>query len=314
MHYILKQTILLIFALVSFAGILSANSTNDSTKAKVRILNDKKVVLKEVKQLPKVIKEASGLENSSGNFLWTHNDDGIPALYCLDSAGNLVRAVQLNASNRGWEDLTQDEKGNFFIGGFGNNTNDKKDLKIYKIPPPETITELVTTPEIIRYNYSYQTSFPPPKARKNFDVDAFFAWKDFLYLFTKDRSVPFTGYSKIYRLNQHDLKQTAVLIDSIFVGQGPMINNWVTSVDISPDKKTVALLLHDRILFIKGFSEKKFSSGKMYQLNLNHYSHKAGMCFITNERIQIVDEFEMGLLGGKLYSLDIQPLLSELKP
>lgn len=314
MHYTLNHSFSLIIAILSSSGILYANSPNDSIRSKVRILNDKKVVLKEIKQLPKVIKEASGLEYTSGNFLWTHNDDGIPALYCLDSVGNLVRAVQLNATNRGWEDLTQDENGNFFIGGFGNNTNDKKELKIYKIPNPETITDPVTTPEIIRYRYSDQTTFPPSKTRKNFDVDAFFAWKDFLFLFTKDRSAPFTGYSKIYRLNQKDLQQTAVLIDSIFVGKGSMINNWITSVDISPDKKTVALLLHDRILFIKGFNEKKFSSGKIYQLNLNHYSHKAGICFITNEQIRIVDEFEMGLLGGKLYSLDLRPLLNELRP
>jgi hypothetical protein len=277
-------------------------------------LNDKKVALKEVNQLPKVIKEASGIENSTNNFLWVHNDDGIPALYCLDTLGNLVRAVQLNASNRGWEDLAQDEDGNFFIGGFGNNTNDKKDLKIYKIPPPETISAPITQPQIIRYHYSDQTDFPPPDSKKNFDVDAFFAWRNYLFLVTKNRCVPFTGYSKIYRLNQDDLEQTAVLIDSIFVGEGAMINNWITSADISPDMKTIALLLHDRILFIRGFNENKFSSGKVYRLNLNHYSHKAGICFITNDRIQIVDEIEFGVLGGKLYSLDLHPLRNDLKP
>lgn len=285
----------------------------DSVKTRVKMLSENKTKLREIATLPKSIKEASGLE-STGKHLWTHNDDGIPALYCLDTTGTLVRAVQLNISNKGWEDLAQDQKGNLYIGGFGNNVNDKKELRIYKVHAPDSITAPITQPEIIRYRYQDQTAFPPPANRRNFDVDAFFAWKEHLYLFTKDRSVPFTGYSKIYRLNQRDPEQTAVLIDSIHVGTGPMINNWITSADISPDQKTVALLFHDRIWFLTGFVDDNFSRSTVYQLNLNHYSHKAGICFITDDQIRVVDELEFGLLGGKLYSLDLRPVKKEIRP
>jgi hypothetical protein len=307
------RLLLSLTAVLAWPLCLRANDPPDSVNAKVKILSEQKVKLTEVATLPKTIKEASGLEYSKGKLLWTHNDDGIPALYCLDTLGNLVRAVQLNASNKGWEDLAQDRQGNFYVGGFGNNNNDKKELRIYKIPTPDSIKVPVTQPEIIRFKYSDQSAFPPAPAHKNFDVDAFFAWKEHLYLFTKDRSVPFTGYSKIYRLNQKDTQQTAVLVDSIFVGKGPMINNWITSADISPDEKTIALLFHDRIWFLRGFSDANFSRGKIYQLNLNHYSHKAGICYITNDQIRIVDELEFGLLGGKLYSLDLHPVLNEIQ-
>jgi hypothetical protein len=286
---------------------------SDTTKFKGVVLDSKKVALTEIGSLPKILKEASGLEYS-GKHLWSHNDDGIPAIYCLDSAGTLLRAVQLNCLNRGWEDLTQDEEGNFYIGGFGNNKNDKKELRIYKIPNPEQITAPVTEPSIIQYTYSDQKAFPPDNTNKNFDVDAFFAWEGSLYLFTKNRSVPFKGYSKIYRLPATPGKQVAQLIDSIAVGDGPMINNWITGADLSPDKKTLALLFHDRIIFIRSFRRDKFSSGKMYQLNLNHYTHKAGICFTGNDRLAIVDELEMGMLGGKLYSLDLRPIIKALKP
>jgi hypothetical protein len=270
--------------------------------------------LREVGKLPKILKEASGLEITKSKFLWSHNDDGIPAIYCLDTLGNLIRAVQLNSTNRGWEDLTLDEEGNLYVGGFGNNKNDKKDLKIYKIPNPETIQDQLTNPQIIHYKYQDQKSYPASPGNKNFDVDAFFAWGKSLFLFTKNRSTPFRGYTKVYKLSQEPGEQTAQLIDSLFVGEGPMINNWVTSASLSPDKKTLALLFHDRVWFIRNFKANNFSSGTVYELRLNHYSHKAGICFMNNHKLYIVDELEFDMIGGKIYSLDIAPVLKELKP
>lgn len=306
----MKIQYLLLFYLstsVLFAG------PPDSLKTKAVLLNSKKAVLREVAAVPKILKEASGLEYTGAHF-WSHNDDGIPALYCLDSAGNLLRAVQLNSVNKGWEDLTRDEAGNIYIGAFGNNKNDKRELKIYRIPNPESITEPVTTPEIIQYSYSDQKYFPPDKTNKNFDVDAFFELDGALYLFTKNRSSPFRGYSKIYRLPSTPGTHVAQLMDSLYVGEGPMINNWITSADISPDKKTVALLFHDRVWFIRGFGEQKFSSARIYELRLNHYTHKAGLCFRDNTTLFIVDELEANILGGKLYTLDVRDIKDDLKP
>jgi hypothetical protein len=232
----------------------------------------------------------------------------------MDSVGNLVRAVQLNIQNKGWEDLAKDQNGNVYIGGFGNNKNDRKELRIYKIPAPETITAPVTLPEIITYSYSDQTSFPASAPAKNFDADAFLAYNEYLLLFTKNRSVPFSGYSKIYMIPQEPGQHKAELIDSLFVGKGPMINFWVTGAALSPDQRTLALLFHDRVWLIRNFEHKKISEGKIYQINLNHYSHKAGITFKGNDEIYIVDEFELGLIGGKLYTLDLKPFLREMKP
>jgi hypothetical protein len=297
--------------LVGFASVAAAQT--DTSLTNVTILKGSKVELKEVGPLPKVLREASGLEYTGKHF-WSHNDDGIPALYCLDSAGNLLRAVQLNSVNRGWEDLTRDDEGNVFIGAFGNNKNDKKTLKIYRIPDPEKITAAMTLPDIIEYSYADQKHFPPDKSNKNFDVDAFFESQGFLYLFTKNRSAPFLGYSKIYQLPAQPGQQVASVVDSVYVGDGPMINNWITSADLSPDKQTVALLFHDRIWLIRRFKAGKFSAGRIYQLNLNHYTHKAGLCFKDDHTLYIVDELEANILGGKLYTLDLRAILREMKP
>ena len=311
--FIMMLTLMTVTVLTGPA--LLAGVPGDSTKkGKFKVLDPKKVPLREIGKLPKILREASGLEITSSGYLWSHNDDGIPALYCIDSLGKLVRAVQLNVANRGWEDLAQDDEGNIYIGGFGNNKNDKKDLRIYKIPNPELIQANITTPQIISYRYSDQKFFPPDPTNRNHDVDAFFAWDEHLYLFTKNRSNPFKGYSKIYRLTQEPGEQTAELIDSVFVGDGPMLNNWVTSVDISPDGKKLALLLHDRVLFLTGFTKNSFSNAAVFELNLENYSHKAGLCFRDDEMIYIVDELEFDILGGKLYTLDLRPVSKDLSP
>lgn len=285
----------------------SSSPSPDTVKRNLIRLDAKKVVLTESGKLPEVLKEASGLEITAQGYFWTHNDDGIPALYCLDEKGMLKRALHVNGTNKGWEDLARDEEGNIYIGNFGNNKNNRKDLKIYKLPDPEKIEKTPVIPEIIRFHYPDQKAFPPPPARQYYDADAFFAYQGNLFIFSKNRAVPFNGYTRVYRLTQQPGEQTAELIDSLYTGNGPAINNWITGADVSPDGKTVALLFHHRIWFIRNFSGSRFSSGKIYELVLNHYSHKTGICFLNNQTLHLVDEVEFDLIGGKIYRLDLQP-------
>jgi hypothetical protein len=58
-------------------------------------------------------------------------------IYEIDTLGNLIRTININsANNSDWEDITQDDLNNFYIGDFGNNNNDRTNLRIYKIPSP----------------------------------------------------------------------------------------------------------------------------------------------------------------------------------
>jgi len=295
------------------SGASAATQDLDTGKVKVIYLDARKTVLREVGTLPKILKEASGLTYTDARHFWSHNDDGIPALYCLDSVGNQLKAVQLNIQNRGWEDLAQDQVGNVYIGGFGNNKNDKKELRIYKVKDLEGVNTAMVQPEIIAYKYRDQNEFPPPPTKKNFDVDGFIAYRDVLLLFTKNRTSPFTGYSKIYRLSQQPGEQVAEVMDSLFVGKGPMMNNWITGAAISPDQNTIALLFHNRIWLIRNFRENKISAGTIYQIDLHHYSHKAGISFKGNDMLYIVDELELDLIGGKLYAVDLKPFIKQFK-
>lgn len=284
-----------------------------SVKPSPRLINSRNAQLVVTGDLPKILKEASGLEMTKSGYLWSHNDDRFSILYCLDTHGNTIKTIHLNHPNAGWEDLTRDRRGNLYVGSFGNNKNERKNLSIYKIYDPEKVTEKVYTAGVIQYSYPDQTAFPPSKTNLNFDVDAFVSRGDSLYLFTKNRTDPFTGYSKIYRLPQEPGKYNAVLYDSIYLGTGAMMDHWVTSADISPDGKWLALLSHDSIWIITGFEGSRFSSGKIFKINLDHYSHKAGLCFSSNTKLYIVDELEFGFLGGKIYSFDLAPVQQHIQ-
>lgn len=129
--------------------------------------------------LPFILTEASGLEVTNRNSFWSHNDSGgNNELYNFDSTSALRKTLAIsNSANTDWEDSARDSAGNIFIGDFGNNDNDRKNLKIYKIPNPSSIGGNSVSAEVIKFIYPDQTAFPPSKPFRNFDVEAmlFFA-------------------------------------------------------------------------------------------------------------------------------------------
>jgi hypothetical protein len=302
-----KQSCYLLITILILFCANTASALQPKNQTPVPVINNR-VQLREIATLPKHIREASGLEFTTGKHLWTHNDGGVPILYCIDTTGAVIKTIQLNHPNAGWEDIALNSRGNMFVGAFGNNKNDKQTLKIYKIPNPDSVPEKVVNASIIRFHYADQHAFPPTPDRRNFDMDAFIAKGDSLFLFSKNRTSPFTGYTKIYGLSQEPGEQIAIPVDSIYLGAGPMLDHWVTGADISPDGKLIALLSHRHIWFISDFHGQKFSAGKIQRIDLNHFSHKAGICFKDNSHLYIVDELELEIIGGKLYTIDVSGL------
>ncbi|HRE68657.1 MAG TPA: hypothetical protein PLM56_16615 [Cyclobacteriaceae bacterium] len=297
-----KNRVILLFLLLSFYSTFSQRPEN----RKEIVLSESE--FKTIGKTPAILKEASGLYIDENGTFWSHNDDRYPILYNFDSAGIVKKVVHLNHTNIGWEGITSDRAGNMYIAGIGNNKNDRKDLAIIKIKPLNAITEKVTQGQLIHFSYSDQTEYPPPSSKKNFDSDALIAWGDTLLIFTKNRTNPNTGYSHIYQLSQQPGNYIAMLIDSVFTGQGSLMENWVTDAALSPDMKMLALLGHDKIWIITDFENRPFSQGKITLLRLPHVTHKAGLAFSGNSSIYVVDEKEFDILGGNIYKLDLNPL------
>ena len=149
--------------------------------------------------------EISGIEFDKRMNLWAINDGGDkPKLYQVNRDGNINKTITItNAKNIDWEDMTQDDFGHFFLGDFGNNENLRKWLTIYKIENPIDIKGNTTQAEIIKFNYPEHKSFPPKAEDKEFDVEAFIYYKKHLYLFTKNRTVPFNGITSLYKIGDH---------------------------------------------------------------------------------------------------------------
>ncbi len=242
--------------------------------------------------LPAELNETSGLEQVGLNRFLTHNDSGNePLLYYFDSSGAVKRRIRIgNGLNIDWEDITKDNKSNIYVGDFGNNNNDRNNLKIYIVADPNLLTKDTAIASIISFTYPDQKAFPPGDSLKNFDMEAFFWFNDSLYLFSKNRSNPCSGYTKCYQLPAKSGTYSAKLIDSFFTGIGSYLNYSVTSAAINFTGNKVVLLGYDRCWILSDFPGKKFFKGKVSMYPFNSMTQKEAVFFVNDFQLMITQE------------------------
>lgn len=267
------------------------------------------ISLRKVVGLPSTVQETSGIETSNPLYVWTHNDSGgEPELYKIDTFGTILKTVFIkNAVNSDWEDITSDGQ-HYYIGDIGNNSNNRKDLKIYKIANPDAISGDTALAEIISFSYSNQTQFPPDNAHKNFDAEALMYFNNSLYIFSKNYTNPFSGFTYLYKIPSEPGQYVATLLDSFKTGNGMKEQWWVTAADISPDNKKVALLSSDKIFVFTDFTGDNFFKGKVKMIDLGSFSQKEAFAFYTNTEFYITDEYYDILGGRNLYQGSIKNL------
>jgi len=254
----------------------------------------------ELASLPSVISETSGLENGPDGCFWTHNDSGNdPILYCVDTTGTIVRTVAITgAVNTDWEDPAKDAAGNMYIGDFGNNLLGRTDLKILVVPNIDAATTSAAVTDTIRFSYPDQFDYPPNGSYGNFDMEAMVAFNDSLFLFSKDRSNPPTGYTKIYQLPTQNGTYIAELKDS-FDTEQTNASLSVTAADISEDGTQLVLLNANRIWLFSNYSGSDFFGGDVAQLLFFGITQKEGIVF-RNGFMYVTDELFFGF-GGAIY-------------
>lgn len=248
-----------------------------------------------VTALPNEIKESSACEISkASDLVWTIEDQGNEnLLFGFNKNGELIRKIRIsNVENNDWEDLSSDDKGNLYIGDFGNNDNERQNLAIYKINAADLNKEEAEASEIVQFYYPEQKDFPPKKKNKVFDVESFLVFNNQFYLFTKNRSSDFDGTTSIYRVENNSKTKLPAKKLSEFVTCDNFNHCAVTSAAISPDKKKVALLSSDKVWIFTDFKEDDFFSGNAKTIELENFTQKEGLCFETNESVLITDEAE----------------------
>lgn len=253
--------------------------------------------------LPDTLSESSGLEYVSDTSLWSHNDSGDPGtLYQIDTTATIRRSLHLRGvSPYDCEDLAQDSAGNFYIGDFGNNGNNRQDLRIYKIPPPHSIAGDSITPQLIEFSFADQTAFPPPATEQNFDCEAMFHFNGSLYVFSKNRGN--STYSRMYKMPDTAGVYSLMPVDSFNTLQ------WVTSADISPTGTQMVLFSEFNIYLFRNFTGDNFFQGNVIRFTMTPYTQKEAVVFATDSLLWLTDEVLLNF-GGKLYTINIPAALS----
>jgi hypothetical protein len=253
------------------------------------------------------LNEISGIEFDKTMKLWAINDGGDEAkLYQINQTGDIEKAITVtNAKNIDWEDMTQDDFGHFFLGDFGNNDNLRKWLTIYKIENPIDIKGTTTEAEIIKFNYPEHTSFPPKANEMEFDVEAFVFYKNHLYLFTKNRTVPFNGVTSLYRIGDHAANYDAKKISTFTTCTIAEKLCWVTSAALSPSRKRLALLDSERIWLFENWKGDDFFSGDSYRIDLGIVTQKEAITFYDEDQIVFTDE-EFHGIGRNAYMINLK--------
>jgi hypothetical protein len=260
----LKKVFLLVFGLLSFLDqsygqhVISKNDKFNVRSHKLIISND----------LGNEITESSGLIFFD-HGLWTMNDGGNPPfLYKIDTlSGKIIKRVFIdNAGNTDWEALTQDEDW-VYIGDFGNNFGNRRDLQILKLAKKEMNNETVRA-DIIQFSYSNQNSFKLPLNGHNFDCEAFCAIGDSLFLFSKNWA---NHKTYVYVLPKFPGKYFVSRVDS-FNSKG-----LITDADYDEASRTLVLIgydikklwVHSFLYVFRDFEGTKFFTGKQRRVKLN---------------------------------------------
>lgn len=273
-----------LFTIYVFFQTLLCGCSADRNRADFEIAETQYTIRKIGKMDKQEIRENSGFELAEDGNFWTHADgDNLPVLYKVGAAGKLLATIDIpNTTNLDWEDLAKDDEGYIYIGDFGNNNNRRNNLRIFRInenDPSRTDT--------ITFAYADQKEFPPPKADRNFDCEAFFYFKNNLYLFSKNRGT--NGEVKMYKIPAKPGTYQAEMVDSL------PIASRITAADISPDGNTMVLLGYGNLYIFDNNGSDQFFESKKYCIPIAKSGQAEALVFVNNRDFVFSNE------GGKIF-------------
>ena len=255
-----------------------------------------------VAKLPKKLEENSGVVCLKDGSIWMIEDSGNKdEIYQVNLKGELLKEFKVtNAKNKDWEDLAMDPDGNVYIGDIGNNSNQRKELIIYKIPNPAEEKGDKIEAKKITFHYPEQKKFPPKRKDRKYDAEALFYREGNLFIITKNRADPFDGEAYIYMVPAEKGKHKARRIGS-FVPCEQYYPCRITAADISPDGEKIVLLSYGKLWIITEFTEEDFTKGsKIRFIDLGSSTQLESVCFVDNNTLILSDEQSAGT-GRNLY-------------
>ena len=257
-------------------------------------------------KLPSSIKETSGLIKLD-NRLWTLNDSGgKAALYQIDERnGRILKTFTIqNARNYDWEDIAYDDT-YVYIGDFGNNKGNRKELKIYKIPRTALRTQKSVRAEVIHFSYNDQKDFRSRAYKHDYDCEAMIAHNGKLYLFSKNWE---NQKTRLYELSSHAGKHKAKYISTF------NIQGMVTGASMNKELNILLLTTYSKLLNVNvwaftNYNGRNFFNGNSKKLNLKStlQGQVEGVTFTSNYKAYLSSEaFSKYIFSfdASLYELD----------
>jgi dipeptidyl aminopeptidase/acylaminoacyl peptidase len=263
-----------------------------------------------------VIDEMSGIVKSRRfkDTYWVHNDSGdLPRIFAVRKDGRTILPPRYNrkedagkdegkriyegitingASNLDWEDITIDGD-TLYIADTGNNFNFRKDLCVYALKEPDPNSSTAT--HILRriaVEYPDQTEFPP-SGPWNWDCEAVAAYKGKLYFVSKWRvgasGTPGDG-AALYVLDKPKSDQVNTLKK---LDVTTTLGGWVTGADISPDGKTLAVVVQaptQSVWLFDMTKGPKVLSRPIGRTVLKNGNQLEAICWDDNNRLIITNE------------------------
>lgn len=250
-------------------------------------------------EIPEKVEECSGITRlHGGNYAMVNDSGNEPEVFITDSTGVLITSILLDdVKNTDWEEIEYSSN-HLYIGDFGNNKNGRTDLSIlkYSISDKYSLSNL----ERIKFKYAEQKEFPERKKYRNYDTEAMVHFGDSIYVFTKNRTKPFTGYTYLYGMPAKAGNYTLSRLDSFKTGHGDMSLFWVAGAALSPSKDKLVLLGYDKMWVFTDFKNANFFKGKSKTYAFAKLTQKESITFINDKTLLITDELnELG--GGQMY-------------
>ncbi|GAB3725934.1 hypothetical protein GCM10027594_07500 [Hymenobacter agri] len=235
--------------------------------------------LRKVGSVKGVVPESSGLAPAptAGHYFSFGDDGNAPTLYEIDGTGELVRKLDVPATNHDWESLSRDNSGNYYIGDCGNNESARRDLKLYKFRPdaPQTVGT-------IAFSYPDQSEFPPKKKQRNFDVEASLWHNGQVWLFTKDRAQD--QASKVYTVPEQPGTYTAKLVTTL------AIPGQVTDAALRADGHRLVLLGRGELFILDGNTWADILKATPREVSLEGAGQTEGAVFKDDRTLLISTE------------------------
>ncbi|MCD4770306.1 MAG: hypothetical protein K8R35_09075 [Bacteroidales bacterium] len=137
--------------------------------------------------LPGQLSEISGIVYHDGTVYAINDSWNQAVIYTLDfGTFQIVKSHKIhNLNNKDWEEIAI-YKDNIYIGDFGNNFGNRRDLSVYSMPLKELGSESQNI-RSIRFKYKNQVTYSGIPYNHPWDCEAMVVDSAGIWLFSKDR-------------------------------------------------------------------------------------------------------------------------------